>query len=219
MMKITDKLRGALRRIVGEPASTGARKHDRRTLALPSILDSYSPRAEALPKRTPMNLRRFAETPLARKAINSIKDRVAGMRWRIQPKNGRDLATLPQGEERIRTLTDNFDSPNPDDSFRSLAEQVLEDIIVGGYGALELQLTGTAERPLAMWPIDGASIKLRAEWSGEPGEVRYLQATGRFGAEANIALADEELSYIRLNPRTHTPFGLGRLEVAFETVN
>ncbi len=25
--------------------------------------------------------------------------------------------------------------------------------------------------------------------------------------------------YIRLNPRTHTPFGLGRLEVAFETIN
>ena len=25
--------------------------------------------------------------------------------------------------------------------------------------------------------------------------------------------------YLRLNPRTHTPFGLGRLEVTFETVN
>ena len=25
--------------------------------------------------------------------------------------------------------------------------------------------------------------------------------------------------YVRLNPRTHTPFGLGRLEVAFETMN
>ena len=25
--------------------------------------------------------------------------------------------------------------------------------------------------------------------------------------------------YMRMNPRTHTPFGLGRLEVAFETVN
>ena len=24
--------------------------------------------------------------------------------------------------------------------------------------------------------------------------------------------------YIRLNPRTHTPFGLGRLEVAFESI-
>ena len=29
---------------------------------------------------------------------------------------------------------------------------------------------------------------------------------------------DDELIYIRLNPRTHTPFGLGRLEVAFETI-
>jgi phage portal protein BeeE len=27
------------------------------------------------------------------------------------------------------------------------------------------------------------------------------------------------LIYLRLNPRTHTPFGLGRLEVAFETIN
>ncbi|HXZ26417.1 MAG TPA: phage portal protein, partial [Terriglobales bacterium] len=34
-----------------------------------------------------------------------------------------------------------------------------------------------------------------------------------------ITLADDELIYIRLNPRTHTPFGLGRLEVAFETIN
>jgi phage portal protein BeeE len=34
-----------------------------------------------------------------------------------------------------------------------------------------------------------------------------------------IPLRDDELMYLRLNPRTHTPFGLGRLEVAFETVN
>ncbi len=42
--------------------------------------------------------------------------------------------------------------------------------------------------------------------------------TGKFGPEGQIVLADQELSYIRLNPRTHTPFGLGRLEVAFETI-
>ena len=34
-----------------------------------------------------------------------------------------------------------------------------------------------------------------------------------------MVLNDDELIYIRLNPRTHTPFGLGRLEVAFETIN
>ena len=42
--------------------------------------------ADVLPKPTPYNLRRFAETPIARKAINTVKDRVAGMRWRVQPK-------------------------------------------------------------------------------------------------------------------------------------
>ena len=46
-----------------------------------------------------------------------------------------------------------------------------------------------------------------------------MQATGRFFADDEITLADEELSYIRLNPRTHTPFGLGKLEVAFETIH
>ena len=36
-------------------------------------------RAGVMPKPTPANLRRFAETPIARKAINTIKDRIAGM--------------------------------------------------------------------------------------------------------------------------------------------
>ncbi|MCI0356109.1 MAG: phage portal protein [Acidobacteria bacterium] len=214
-MNITENLRGVLRRLAGRRAS-GAK---RRTLPLPSILNSYGPRADRLPKPTPANLRRFAETPVARKAINTIKDRVAGMRWRVQPKNARDLGEVAEGAERIRVLTDNFDAPNPDDSFRSLAEQVLEDVIVGGFGAIELQLTGDTKRPLALWPVDGATIRLRTDWDGEPSSPRYAQATGRFGPEAHIELADNELIYIRLNPRSHTPFGLGRLEVAFETIN
>jgi len=32
-------------------------------------------------------------------------------------------------------------------------------------------------------------------------------------------LLDRELMYVRLNPRTHTPFGLGKLEVAFESIS
>jgi phage portal protein BeeE len=213
-MNIKEKLRGLVRRLAG-----GRAPEKRHTLPLPSILNSYGPRADALPKPTPQNLRRFAETPIARKAINTIKDRVAGMRWRIQPKNGRASDELPEAKERIRVLTDNLDAPNSDDSFRSFAEQVLEDVIVGGFGAIEVQLTGDFERPLVLWPVDGASIRMRADWGGRADAPRYVQATGRFGPEAQIVLNDDELIYIRLNPRTHTPFGLGRLEVAFETIN
>ncbi len=212
---------GAMRRFFIAPFhALLAQKHQpkRRTLALPSIFNTTT-RSQFLPKPTPANLRRFGETPVARKAINTIKDRIACMQWRIQPKNGRALHQIGNGAERIQILADNFDSPNYDDSFRSFAEQVLEDVIVGGYGAAELQLTGDASRPLELWPVDGATIRMRGDWDGAPDSARYMQATGRAGADANIALNDDELMYIRLNPRTHTPFGLGRLKVAFETVN
>ena len=194
----------------------------RRTVPLPTILTPGAPtrsRAGVMPKPTPANLRRFAEMPIARKAINSIKDRVAGMKWRIQPRHGRSLEELPDAAERIATLTLNFEQPNPQDSFRSLIEQVLEDVLVGGFGAIELDLTADPLRPLLMWPVDGASIKIRSDWDGGPTTSHYVQATAGFGPGQEISLTDEELSYIRLNPRTHTPFGLGKLEVAFETIH
>ena len=194
-----------------------ARRAQRKTLAMPSILSQY-PRAadNFLPKPTAANLRRFAETPVVRRAINTIKDRIAELEWKIISKDG---GLAGEEDERIRILTENLAEPNADDSFRSLCEQVIEDVIVGGFGAIELELTGDAQRPLNLYPVDGATIRMRADWDGKPDSPRYTQITGKVGPEARIELNDDELSYIRLNPRTHTPFGLGRLEVAFETVN
>ena len=142
------------------------------------------------------------------------------MRWRVQPRQGYALEEIPDGAARVRLLTDNFDAPNPDDSFRSMAEQVLEDIIVGGFGAIEVQASGDVGRPLLLWPVDGASIRMNVDWDGSPQSQRYTQVNDQAsGTNSQILLDDDELIYIRLNPRTHTPFGLGRLEVAFETIN
>ncbi len=254
-MKITEAVRGAWRRVAGVSAGNSSMQIEkkRRTSALPSIFNSYGPLMDAMPKPTPYNLRRFSETPIARRAINCIKDRIAGMRWRIQPRQGYALDAIPDGAARVRLLTDNFGAPNPDDSFRSLAEQVLEDIIVGGFGAIEVQLNpgwegagelrspdsrgrlfpqagptqarrtnpsaATQALPLVMWPVDGASIRMNLEWDGSPQSQRYMQVNNQSGANSQIKLDDDELIYIRLNPRTHTPFGLGRLEVAFESIN
>jgi HK97 family phage portal protein len=221
-MKIAETLRGALRRMAGVSAAAPSAEQltkRRRTSALPSIFNAYGPFNDAMPKPTPYNLRRFSETPIARRAINCIKDRIAGMRWRVQPRPGYSLDQIPNGAARVRILTDNFDAPNPDDSFRSFAEQVLEDIIVGGFGAIEVQATSDAARPLVLWPVDGASIRVNLEWDGSPTSQRYMQINDQAASSQQIKLDDDELIYIRLNPRTHTPFGLGRLEVAFETIN
>jgi len=215
-MKIAEKLLAPFRRGGVSAGVTPPEAGRRRTAALPAIFRTRAAGMDALPKRTPENLRRFAELPIARKAINTIKDRIAGMRWRVQARSGR-LATATDVGERTEILTRMFEQPNPDDSFRSMCEQVLEDVIVGGFGALELQATGDAGRPLRLWPVDGATIRMRADWDGDPEAARYVQET-RYGQDP-VVLADRELSYLRLNPRTHTPFGLGRLEVAFETIH
>lgn len=231
-MNITNTLRGAMRRIAGVSfvnrmtqsgsifagtAPAGALAGKRRTVPLPSILNTYGTRAQSMPRPTPINLRRFSETPVARRAINTIKDHIAGMRWRVQPKPGAPESVDAQA--RVQVLTFNLHSPNPDDSFRSLCEQVLEDLIVGGFGAIEVEATNDPNHPLGLWPVDGATINIRADWDGMPSSARYEQVTSRARMNANILLADDELIYMRLNPRTFTPFGLGRLEVAFETIN
>ena len=216
-MTIAEKMWEPVRRAGVRMLGGGSAAPRRRTSPLPSILQTYGSRAELLPKKTPETLRRFAETPVARKAINTIKDRVAGMHWRIQPRRGRVLDEEMQ--QRIQVLTEVLEQPNPDDSFRSLAEQVLEDIIVGGYGAIELRLTGDDGKPMALYPVDGATIQMRADWNGEPNSIRYVQMISGVGMGQNVELKDNELSYIRLNPRSFTPFGLGRLEVAYETIH
>ena len=197
-------------------------KSERKTAMLPAILSPYNGvRAgqSALPKPTPANLRRFAETPVVRRAINVVKDKVASMDWQVRVRRGYSIADVENVQDRLNTLRRCLEEPNATDSFRVLFEQVIEDLLVGGFGAVEMEATGDSLRPFHLWAVDGATIQIDSRWDGDPVRPRYAQATGRMGADALVPLRDDELMYVRLNPRTHTPFGLGRLEVAFETVN
>ena len=191
----------------------------RKTQALPSILGPYRPPSNLLPKPTPVNLRRFAETPVVRRAVNVIKDRIASLDWQIKLRRGYTQLTTPDAALRAEALRRALEEPNSSDSFRTLIEQVLEDALVGGFGAIEMETTGDDQKPFDLWPVDGATIRIDPLWDGSPAGIRYGQATGQAGLDAVIPLRDDQLIYLRMNPRTHTPFGLGPLEVAFETVN
>jgi hypothetical protein len=192
---------------------------ERKTAMLPSILSPYRPAGRpgqnALPKPTAANLRKFAETPVVRRAINVVKDKIASMDWQVKVRRGYTNVTVEDAEARMNVLRECLEEPNASDSFRVL----LEDLLVGGFGAVEMEATGDPERPFHLWAVDGATIQIDTKWDGDPNKPRYAQATGRMGQEALVPLLDDELMYLRLNPRSYTPFGLGRLEVAFETVN
>ncbi len=203
-------------------ATLRAASGQRKTAMLPSILTPYSQLRgghQATPKPTAVNLRKFAETPIARRAINVVKDKIASMDWKIKVRRGYSNAQVPGANARMNVLRMGLEEPNASDSFRTLFEQVLEDILVGGFGAVEMESTGDPERPFHLWAVDGATIEINPNWDGDPATPRYAQARGNLGTQKQVPLLDDELMYIRLNPRSHTPFGLGRLEVAFDTVN
>ena len=199
---------------------TAAAEAERKTLALPAILSpAQFPGRHHLPKPTPMNLRRFAETPVVRRAINVIKDRIAAMDWQIRVRRGIKPGEVAFAEKKLRALRRMLEEPNAVDSFRTLIEQAIEDALTGGFGAIEMEATGDPERPAMLWAVDGASIRINAKWNGQEDTPRYAQAvTGQLESSA-VELRDDQLMYIRTNPRSFTPFGLGPLEVAFETVN
>ena len=228
-MTVGTAIKEAWQRLTGVEATAGKTAGARKTAPLPAILSPYNPAARAgqhaMPKPTPANLRRFAETPVVRRAINVVKDKVASMDWQVRVRRGYDAATVENAQERMNTLRRCLEEPNAADSFRVLFEQVIEDLLVGGFGAVEMEATRDPGMPFRLYGVDGATIQIDRKWNGDPEAPRYAQATGHIAGagslnlESLIPLRDDELMYIRLNPRTHTPFGLGRLEVAFETVN
>ena len=222
LVKVGEQLREMWRHVTGRgrPGQIELEAEaERKTLALPAILSPVQFPGRHLPKPTPMNLRRFAETPLVRRAINVIKDRIAAMDWQVRVRRGvraEDVAFLGR---KLRALRHVLEEPNASDDFRTLLEQVIEDALTGGYGAVEMEPTGEADRPAMLWAVDGASIRINAKWDGQEDSPRYAQAMPGQLESSAVELLDRQLMYIRMNPRSFTPFGLGPLEVAFETVN
>jgi HK97 family phage portal protein len=209
-------------RVTGMEAAEqeGARK----TVPAPLVGSIFAPvrggaPVNTLPKPTAANLRRFAETPAARRALNCIKDKIACMEWRLEERPDAGDENADTRAERARALRRAFEAPNESDSFRTFIEQVIEDVLVGGFGAAEVEMTGDAAAPVRLYPVDGATIRINTQWNGDPEAPRYEQVTGRLGRDAALPLLDSELMYVRLNPRSHTPFGLGKIEVAFETIS
>jgi hypothetical protein len=162
-MNIRERVRGALRRVgkclcrgncflqICLPGARGGGRRERGRTWLRSLRRDLRGRGglrgraapaphNLVPKPTPANLRRFAETPVARRAINVIKDRIVGMRWRIQPRRGRALEQIPDGARRIEALDAKLRGAQSR-RFVSLADRAgAGGCDCWGFGAIELDL-------------------------------------------------------------------------------
>jgi hypothetical protein len=194
---------------------------DRRSWAWPYLPEALHRLNQPILKNTPYNLRRFSETPIPRRAINLIKNAILDLKWEVEVvPEMKDEGSEAERAKRIRIATECFRRPNNVDSYRTLWEAVAEDIIAGGYGCIEPRMTPSYKRPFKMWAVDGSTIRLYADWTeSTPDRPRFAQMTGLKGERGIVGFLADELVYIKDNNRSNTPFGLGKLEVAFNTIN
>jgi len=167
-----------------------------------------------------------SEFPPSRRAINIIKFAIEPLKWNVGPfmyVGDKDHKLTDQEKVQREIAMNCLSIPNKDDSWRVFISQVLEDLIVGGYGTIELSKTYNRARPYFLFPVDGASIRINPDWDQDRSSPRYVQSYNYSGVQISgtqwIELYDDEIIYMRLNPRTNTPFGLGYLETAFLAVN
>lgn len=172
-------------------------------------------------KPIPYNLRRMSRTPVPRRAINLIKGALISQPWDVRPIEGMDpIDSEDEQKERIRIAKGVFSHPNNQDSFQSMLESGLEDMCTVGALVCELGLTPDTNRPLKIWPVNCESIRIFPAWTeSTPDNPHYAQMTGLKGERGAIVFYDDELLYIRDNPSTDNPFGLGKMEVAFASIS
>lgn len=204
----------------------------RETFSYPSISfgGGMRPLQRTLPKISPAALRRFGESPPGRRALNALENPIMDLPWQIglrKPLGSKAHdktpdATLDQ-QARIEAATDMLTQPNNEMSWREFLEPVLEDILTFGGGPVEAQRNTSDKRPLFLWPVDAQSVRINCAWQPGRDTFRYSQARGylysSLGTTDDVYLDDDEMVYMKLNPRTNTPFGLGYLEVAFDAIN
>ena len=193
---------------------------DRKSWSLPYLPSTVQRLSMPVSKSTPYNLRRFSRTPVARRAINLIKNAVTAQTWDVRPIDGNASDDPEDQQQRIKIAKAIFKHPNNVDSFQSWVEMGIEDLCIMGAFVCELRLTIDPERPVKLWAIDASTMRIFVSWSeSTPDLPHYAQMTGLQGERGAILFYDDEIMYVKDNPSTDSPFGIGKLETAFQVVN
>jgi hypothetical protein len=166
-------------------------------------------------------LRNFADSSEAvRTAINWRKQQVAQAEWRIVRVDDPKRAPDPSVVKAVNQL---FRYVNPkNESFRSLMDMVVEDLLVLDAGCIEIERTlgapskNTGCSIAGLYGVDGATIQPDPSWDGsDPKATRYRQIiSGKTVAE----LRNDQLIYMMQTPTTHRLLGLSPVETLVRTI-
>lgn len=154
-------------------------------------------------------LRKFAQMPVVRRAINITKNTLFNCPWSISK---RDINNDVDFSNEINTLTRCLERPNNGDSFRSLMGATIEDILTGDCGAIEVCMSDDSNRPIWLYPVDGFTLEVCTKQVLNPKDIKYKQRKTNGGY---VDLANEDIMYFNMNNYSYTPLGTSPVEQAF----
>lgn len=161
----------------------------------------------------PVQLRRWADqSEWVRAAINHRRVQVSGAEWGIVPIDEKSpFDPTLQGVVSLLFLHPNARQK----TFRELIEPVIEDILVLDRGVIEKEMN-VRGLPIALHLVDGASIRTRVRWSGDPTEPRYEWWPNNVFISN---LLDGQIALMMANPTSHRVDGISPLEMLKATID
>jgi hypothetical protein len=155
---------------------------------------------------------------LLRLVIETRKDQLEGIAWRIRPRAGMGAGAGASDDPAIARVTQFFESPDREHDWAQWLRALLEDLFVIDAPTL-YKRRDRAGRLYALELVDGATIKPVLDASGRrplPPDPAYQQVLKGVPA---IDYTADELIYAPRNRRAHKVYGLSPVEQIVMTVN
>ena len=153
---------------------------------------------------------------ITRLAIETRKDQIEKLDWKIKSRNERDPAA--DAAARIGRLTEFWDAPDGEQPFATWLREALEDVLVLDAPAFEVRRNRGGDI-IGLDVVDGSTIKVLIDDTGrrpQPPAPAYEQVI--HGRPWRL-LSDDDLVYLPRNRRPHKAYGLGPVEQIIVTVN
>jgi hypothetical protein len=170
-------------------------------------------------------LRAFSNVELVRLAIETRKDQIERLDWRIKPRStswigGDGFAGSPGGPDpRVASLESFWRKPDGVTPFATWLRLALEDLLVLDAPAFERRRSRTGAL-IGLDVIPGDTIHPMVDDTGRrprgPGEIAYQQVIKGI-AWAN--LTNDDLIYAPRNPRPNHNYGFSPVEQIIVTIN
>ena len=153
---------------------------------------------------------------ITRLAIETRKDQIEKLDWKIKSRNERDPAA--DAAARIDRLTEFWGAPDGEQPFATWLREALEDVLVLDAPAFEVRRNRGGDI-IGLDVVDGSTIKVLIDDTGrrpQPPAPAYEQVI--HGRPWRL-LSDDDLIYLPRNRRPHKAYGFGPVEQIIVTVN